>query len=216
MITLFSVPVSNFGSKVRVALSHKGLDWVDQLPPDGYGSLKYKKIIPAGTVPAIMHNGFSLSDSEAIAEYLEEIYPEPPMLPSDSMSRANAREISRFHDTRIEPIIRSYFSQVAPSGRNSKLIAQNATLLQNRFEDLAAITKPSPFLTGDKLGIADCGFVASFAILAMLQDLLELPVTLPKPIASYKQALIIHSSVVDEWCRYVNVLTDWARVKVDG
>ena len=82
MITLYNVPVSSYGSKVIILLRHKGLEWTELPPPEGYGSPAYKKIIPAGTVPAIQHEGISLADSEAISEYLNELYPDPPMLPS--------------------------------------------------------------------------------------------------------------------------------------
>ena len=78
-------------------------------PPDGYGSPAYCQIIPAGTIPALDDNGFKLSESEAIAEYINEIAPTPAMLPTDVKDRATARSLSRFHDTRIEPLLRAYF-----------------------------------------------------------------------------------------------------------
>ena len=53
MITLYNVPVSSYGAKVRIILNHKGLEWTE--PADGYGSAAYKQIVPAGTVPAIIH-----------------------------------------------------------------------------------------------------------------------------------------------------------------
>ena len=58
MITLYNVPVSSYGSKIRIILDHKSLDWTEIPPPDGYGSVAYKAVIPAGTVPAIDHDGF--------------------------------------------------------------------------------------------------------------------------------------------------------------
>ena len=45
MITLYNVPVSNYGSKIRVILTHKGVEWTETPPPDGYGSAAYKAII---------------------------------------------------------------------------------------------------------------------------------------------------------------------------
>ena len=115
------------------------LEWTELPPPEGYGSPAYKKIIPAGTVPAIQHEGISLADSEAISEYLNELYPDPPMLPSALVARAQAREISRFHDTRLEPVLRSFFGQVAPDQRNPEFIAAQATLLQERLDQLAVV-----------------------------------------------------------------------------
>ena len=216
MITLYNVPVSSFGAKVRIVLRHKGLEWTELAPPDGYGSAAYRAIIPSGTVPAIMTGDLSLADSEAIAEYLDEQHPDPAMMPSGIHARARAREISRFHDTRLEPVLRSYFGQVAPASRDAGFIAENARLLQDRLDQLAVIARPAPLMTGDSLAIADCGFAASFAILDLLCDLLALPVALPAPLAGYAAALAAHPSVRDEDERYRAVLDDWAKTKLAG
>lgn len=213
MITLYNVPVSSYGAKVRIILQHKGLDWTEAAPPDGYGSAVYKQIVPAGTVPAIIHGGLTLADSEAIAEYLDESFPTPPMMPADVIARARARELSRFHDTRLEPVLRSFFGQVALSGRDATFIAETGALLQARLEQLATIAAPAPLLTGEQLAIADCGFVASFGILDLLRELLDLELVLPQPIAAYASALAAQGSVAEEDTRYRKALRDWARTK---
>ncbi|MGB2410233.1 MAG: hypothetical protein ACPIC3_01555 [Candidatus Puniceispirillaceae bacterium] len=128
-------------------------------------------------------------------------------------ARARARELSRFHDTRLEPILRSCFGQVAPDGRDPVFIAETARLLQSRLDQLGIIAHPSPLLTGAGLAIADCGFVASFAILDLLKECLDLPVTMPDRLADYAAALVAHPSVADENARYRTALRDWAAAK---
>ena len=216
MITLYNVPVSSYGAKVRIILAHKGIEWTELAPPDGYGSSAYRAVIPSGTVPAIIDGDLKLADSEAIAEYLDERVPAPPMMPADPKARAHAREISRFHDTRLEPLIRGYFGQVAPATRDTDCILTNARLLQDRLDQLAIIASPAPLMTGPDLAIADCGFVASFGIILLLQDLLDLPVTLPDPIAAYAATLAAHPSVAPEDARYRTVLARWAETKLKG
>ena len=216
MITLYNVPVSSYGAKVRIILAHKEIKWTELAPPDGYGSFAYRAVIPSGTVPAIIDGDLKLADSEAIAEYLDERVPAPPMMPADPEARARAREISRFHDTRLEPLIRGYFGQLAPPTRDADYIANNARLLQDRLRQLAVIASPAPLMTGPDLAIADCGFVASFGIIALLQDLLDLPVTLPDPVAAYAAALAVHPSVAPEDARYRAALAQWAETKLKG
>jgi len=213
MITLYNVPVSSYGAKVRIILRHKGLGWTELAPPDGYGSPAYRAIIASGTVPAILDGDLALADSEAIAEFLDETHPAPPMMPADIRARARAREISRFHDTRLEPVLRSYFAQVAPATRDADVIASNARLLQDRLDQLAVIASPAPLMTGKDLAIADCGFVASFAIFDLLKDCLDLPVAMPESLAGYAAALARHPSVTDEDSRYRAALHDWAAAK---
>jgi glutathione S-transferase len=216
MITLYNVPVSSYGAKVRIILRHKGLEWTELAPPDGYGSPAYRAIIASGTVPAIIDGDLKLADSEAIAEYLDEAHPAPAMMPAGIENRARAREISRFHDTRLEPVLRSFFGQVAPATRDADVIAGNAKLLQDRLDQLAVIASPAPLMTGVDLAIADCGFVASFVILSLLQDILDLPVSFPAPLATYAATLAAHPSVTEEDARYRAVLCDWAKAKIDG
>ena len=70
MLTIYSVPVAVYAAKLRILLRHKGIPFEQLTPPGGYGSDAYRAIVPSGNIPAMIHNGFMLSDSEAIAEYL--------------------------------------------------------------------------------------------------------------------------------------------------
>ena len=216
MLVLYDLAISSYGCKTRILLRHKGLKWTSLAPPDGYGSPAYCKIVPSGTIPALVHDGFTLGESDAIAEYLNELAPEPAMLPCAIKERAMARALSRFHDTRIEPLLRAYFGQVVPAKRNADFIAENAVLLQRRFHQLAEIRTPSPLLTGTDLSLADCGFAPSFAILDCVQGLLGFDLTLPASIIAYRTALCAHSSIRDEYAAYVEALEEWAAAKMAG
>ena len=216
MLVLYDLAISSYGCKTRILLRHKGLTWTSLAPPDGYGSPAYCKIVPSGTIPALVHDGFTLGESDAIAEYLNELAPEPAMLPEAIKERAMARALSRFHDTRIEPLLRAYFGQVGPAKRNTDLVADNAALLQRRFHQLAEIRTPSPLLTGTDLSLADCGFAPSFAILNCLQGLLGFDLTLPASIKTYQAVLCAHPSVRDEYAAYVMALDKWAAAKMAG
>jgi glutathione S-transferase len=216
MLVLYDLAISSYGCKTRILLRHKGLEWKSLAPPDGYGSPAYCKIVPSGTIPALVHDGFTLGESDAIAEYLNELAPVPAMLPEPIKERAIARALSRFHDTRIEPQLRAYFGQVAPANRNADFIAENAALLERRFHQLAKIRTPSPLLTGTELSLADCGFAPSFAILDCLQGFLGFDLTLPASIEAYQAALCTHPSVRDEYAAYVKALDEWATAKIAG
>jgi len=81
--------------RVRIALALKGLD-ADAVPHQLLEGTQrapdYLKINPQGLVPAlILDDGAVLTQSLAICEYLEEIQPEPPLLPGDAIMRARIR-----------------------------------------------------------------------------------------------------------------------------
>ena len=213
MLLLYDLAVSSYGCKTRILLRHKGLEWTSLSPPDGYGSPAYCKIVPSGTIPALVHDGFTLGESDAIAEYVNEFYPQPAMLPENIQDRATARALSRFHDTRIEPVLRAYFGQVSLATRDIEFIDENAILLQRRFDQFNQLVTPSPLLMGDYLCLNDCGIAPSFAILECLQGLLGFDFILPPLLRSYKTALINHSSVCDEYDDYVDALKKWVDAK---
>ena len=214
MLTLYDLPISSYGCKTRILLRHKNLSWRRVTPPDGYGSAAYCQIVPAGTIPALDDNGFIICDSEAIAEYINEIQPDPAMLPAEPRARATARALSRFHDSRIEPLLRAYFGQIAPVSRDADFIRDNTNLLQKRMQQLAQMVTPYPFLCGDILSFADCGFAPSFAILNRLQTILGFTVDLPDSLRAYEAALANHPSVSYESQRYYDAFDSWAEAKL--
>ena len=146
LLIFYELPISSFSCKTRIILDYKGVEWVSVPPPDGYGSDAYRAIIPVGTIPAIDQDGFRLADSEAIAEYINETVADPPMLPVDARMRARAREISRFHDSRLEPLLRGCFGHVAPQARDMNVVANYFDSFQQRLTHLARMVNPSPLL----------------------------------------------------------------------
>ena len=88
---------SSASYRVRIALGLKGLSVAHkfvQLPSGEQNTQEYLKINPAGLVPAWIEGDFHLAQSIAIIEYLEEVHPDPPLLPRDAAGRAIVREIA--------------------------------------------------------------------------------------------------------------------------
>ena len=94
MLKLYAIPISLYCAKLRIVLRHKQLDWEEIPPPGGYGSEEYKALVPAGNLPGLDHDGLMLGDSEAIAEYLNEAFPDPEMLRGTIEQRAKIRAFS--------------------------------------------------------------------------------------------------------------------------
>ncbi|MEP2556189.1 MAG: glutathione S-transferase family protein, partial [Rhizobiaceae bacterium] len=155
MLTIYAVPISLYCAKLRIVLRHKQLEWTEVPPPGGYGSKEYKALVPAGSLPALDHDGFLIGDSEAIAEYLNETFPIPDMLDGSAQKRAKIRELSRFHDTRWEPSVRALFPLIATANRDEVTLQQNWAAMVNRLEQMTPLL---PDHAGD-LTLADCGLV---------------------------------------------------------
>ena len=144
MLTIYSVPISLYCAKLRIVLRHKKLEWNEQPPPGGYGSDEYKAIVASGNLPALVDGSLLVADSEAIAEYLEEKYPVPAMLPGEPSYRAKIRELSRFHDTRLEPEVRKLFGNLSPDKRNPQLNTAQAIQINTRLLQLSELLEDLP------------------------------------------------------------------------
>ncbi|HMF48314.1 MAG TPA: maleylacetoacetate isomerase, partial [Candidatus Saccharimonadales bacterium] len=100
---------SSASFRVRIALNLKGLSY-DQAPIHlrrGGGEqlmAAYKSINPQALVPALEDNGKILTQSLAIIEYLEEKYPNPPLLPADPADKAFVRSMALVIACEVHPI----------------------------------------------------------------------------------------------------------------
>ena len=106
---LYSFFRSGTSHRLRIALNLKGLAY-DQIPVDlrreEHLGAAYKAIHPQGLVPALRTDGDDglLIQSPAIIEWLEERYPQPPLLPADPAGRARVRALAAIVGCDIHPI----------------------------------------------------------------------------------------------------------------
>ena len=197
MLTIYSVPVAVYCAKLRIMMRHKSIPFEQLSPPGGYGSDEYRAIVPSGNLPAMIHDGFMLADSEAIAEYLDEAFPDVPMLPETVKLRAKAREFSRFHDTRLEPSVRAIYPQVAFATRDADAVQAGGQAISKHLLSLALLLESNP-LDITKLWLGDCGFAVTFAWIRAFQVAFDLPVDWPQIVTEYEVRLKGFEVVADE------------------
>lgn len=99
MLTLYHAKHSTCSQKVRICLAEKRLEYEscfidlatkEQLKPE------YLALNPNGVVPTLVHDGTVVIDSSVIIEYLDEVFPEPPLTPADPGERARMRAWMRY------------------------------------------------------------------------------------------------------------------------
>jgi maleylacetoacetate isomerase len=100
---------SSSSYRVRIALNLKGIAYRQQavhLVQDGgqQNLPAYRAINPLGLVPALVHGNRAIVQSVAICEYLEEVFPQPPLLPADAAGRARVRAIVQTIASEIQPL----------------------------------------------------------------------------------------------------------------
>lgn len=93
-IELYHNGMSTCSQKVRVTLAEKGQDFISHhfnLRAGDQHAPEYLAINPNGVVPTIIHDGRVVYESAVVDEYLDDIFPDPPLRPKDPYERARMR-----------------------------------------------------------------------------------------------------------------------------
>ena len=153
---LYQSNLSNYATRNRIVIYEKGLtvDFVE--PPGGLHSPEYQKINPLDKIPCLEVDGLIIPESEIISEYLEEKFPQKPLMPKAPEARAKVRLFSRFHDLYLEPPLRALFGQMNPKTRDDKVVNEKLTEVNKRLDDLEKMLGESGFAAGPDLTLADC------------------------------------------------------------
>jgi maleylacetoacetate isomerase len=107
--TLYGYFRSSAAFRVRIALNLKGIApdyaFVHLLKDGGQQHAPaYARINPQELIPTLEHDGQTIGQSLAIIEYLDEVQPEPPLLPKDAAGRARVRQIAYAVACDIHPV----------------------------------------------------------------------------------------------------------------
>ena len=153
-LTLYDLDHSPFAARVRIAIAAKGLAVRCVAPPGGVRSEAYRAINPARLVPVlVLEDGAVLGESEAIVEYLEDRFPQPPLRPADLRERARARALARVADIYLAPALKLLFEATkrpgTAAGPEAGAVAEALAMLDS---GLGA----GPLAAGEGLSTADC------------------------------------------------------------
>jgi len=162
MLKLHGFAVSNYFNMVRMVLAAKGIDYelVQTFPSQDENWLSMS---PMGKVPCLETEHGALAETAVIIEYLEDMFPERPLLPSDPFARARVRQMMHTLELYIELPARRLFPGVFFGGKNHELtIEEVKPVLEKGVRSVNALGKFSPFLMGDEATAAD--YMAMYSI----------------------------------------------------
>lgn len=181
MITLFTMEReypygtlrSTNGSKTKVVLEEKGLAYTVQTVKPGDVWKKVPQVLqyhPLGKVPWVVDGEHVVYDSTVINEYLEEAYPQPPLLPRDPVLRARARALENYGDegvlsTHLPMIWMPWWSP--PDARDQASMERGRERLRSQtFPFLESELDGRSYLCGE-FSLADVPFMAVAMVLAV-------------------------------------------------
>ena len=160
--------VSPYVRKVLVCMELKGLGYeVDPITPF-FGNDEFRRLSPLCRIPVLIDDGLVLTDSTVIAEYLDEQFPTPALMPKEPKERARARWLEEFADTRLGDVFiwgLFYPKVVHPNvwkepGDEQRIEKSLSADIPAALDYLEGELPKSGYLFGD-VGIADIA-IASF------------------------------------------------------
>jgi glutathione S-transferase len=101
MMKLYSADLSPYSARVRMQIYAKGISDISLELPEDWGMPKFRERFPIGRVPVLDMDGDMIPESEVIAEYLEDIYPQPSLLGATPRETAHIRVLARLADVYI-------------------------------------------------------------------------------------------------------------------
>ena len=177
MNRLYHTPLSPFCRKVRLVLGEKKIEV--ELIDERYWeeSPEFLRRNPAGKVPVLRTNGLTLSESSAICEYLEEVYPSPALMPKTPAERAEVRRLVSWFDDKFhnevtskllyERVNKKLTGAGYPDSSNVKIGARR---IKFHIDYMGWLLDQRRWLAGDAMTMADFAAAAHLSSLDYICD----------------------------------------------
>jgi len=164
MLTLCGFAASNYYNKVKFALLEKGVPFEEELAWVGKTDPASS---PIGKVPYIKTVNGPVCESAVIMEYIEQQYPQNPLMPTDAFAAAKVRELVTFLELHLELVARNLYPEAFFGGNVSDSAKEKTgAQLEKNIAAFAGLAKFSPYVAGDTLTLADCAAVVHLPLVS--------------------------------------------------
>ena len=172
MRTLYHHTLLPTARKVRLALHEKCLEFTEQVIEPWRRDDDLLALNPAGELPVLVDEDETvISGHGAICEYLDEVYPEAPLLGRTPVLRAEARRLAAWFDDKFqrevtqhlagEKLTRRLSVNAAPDSRALKAGRDN---IHTHLQYIAWLTERRSWLAGDHISVADLSAAANLSL----------------------------------------------------
>lgn len=168
MLTLCGFAISNYYNKVKLALLEKGVPFTEELVMTSSKDEAVLSASPLAKIPFLRTPQGTVCESQAMLEYVDAAFPNPPLLPADPLAAAKVRELTIFIDLHLELVARDLYPQAFFGGtvsENSQ--ARVRKQLEKNIAGFKRLAKFAPFVAGDTFTQADCAAFANLPVVGM-------------------------------------------------
>ena len=163
---LYSADLSPYSARVRMQIYAKGITDIEFELPEHWGMPKFREKFPIGRVPVLDVDGDLIPESQVIAEYLEDIFPEPSLRGATPRETAHIRMLARLADIHIQNNIfmlsrlTGALSRRTPTAaRDDAVTAQLAVEVVRSLKALERYIAQDGFACFGRMTLADCTLV---------------------------------------------------------
>jgi glutathione S-transferase len=177
MLRLFHVPLSPFCRKVRLVLAEKRMEV--ELIEERYweAGTEFLRRNPAGKVPILRYDGRMLAESQAICEFLDEVHPEPALMPADPGSRYEVRRLCAWFDDKFHNEVTANLlyervnKKIMGAGYpDSQKIKTGSARIKYHLDYMSWLLEHRRWLAGNAMTLADFAAAAHLSCLDYIND----------------------------------------------
>jgi len=170
MLKLCGFHISNYFNKAYIVLLEKGLEFEVDANCRPSQDEAFVARTPMGKVPFLEVNGTTLVESDVICEYLEDAYPQKPLLPRDALERARVRELVTILELHLELVARRLYGELffgrPPVSEEAKQAVEKD--LAKGLRALKSRAKFAPYIAGAELTLADCAAAVHLPLVSLV------------------------------------------------
>lgn len=168
-IALHGFALSNYYNKVKFALLEKGVPFSEVHQPLPITDPAQRAHTPMGKIPYLTTPQGAISESQAIVDWLEAAYPQPPLLPADPFQAAKVRELTTYIDWHLEITARQLYGSAffkAPALSESAL-ARIRQQLETSIAAFRQLARFAPYVAGEHFTQADLSAFVNLPLVAL-------------------------------------------------
>ena len=174
---LYHTPLSPFCRKVRLTLAEKRIPFTTKEERYWEGGTEFLRLNPAGKVPILRYEGRLMSESQAICEFLDEVHPNPPLMPDDPVGRYEVRRMCAWFDDKFhaevtanllyERVNKKIMGRGYPDSEKIKL---GSTRIKYHLDYMGWLLEHRRWIAGNAMSLADFAAAAHLSCLDYIND----------------------------------------------
>ena len=173
---LYGVYLSPFATSIMMMLEAKSVDYELVMPPGGLGSEQFGHINYMQRIPVLeSDDGDFIYESTVIAQYIDELHPEPNLAGNTPLARAQNRTLARLADLYLLHGFLAVSGELQEKRFDSGVVKHSTATAQRGLKDIEETMKRTGFQIGETFTYADCFLIPGMHIVDLL-----LPIVGPK------------------------------------